>query len=98
VDILGISAYGYDLGACFFEGFILLCQSSKFGGSNEGEIGGIEEEDGPFLCGFLPCQGDLAEIALTGSKVSSLKSGTFCPIRMAQHCSDMVLPPWRSVK
>jgi hypothetical protein len=66
MDELRIGAYGDDLGACFFEGFVLLCQSSEFSGSNEGEVSGIEEEHRPFFCGFLACEGNFAEIALYG--------------------------------
>ena len=50
---LGVSADGDDFGPCFFERFILLCQSSKFSGSNEGKVGGVEKKDCPLLCGFL---------------------------------------------
>jgi hypothetical protein len=66
VDELGIGAYGYDLGAGFPEGFVLLCQSRKFSGSDEGEIGRVEEEDGPFFGGFLRRQRNFAEISLDG--------------------------------
>lgn len=66
VGELRVGADGEYLGAGLFESFVLLCQSSKFSGSDEGKIGGIEEEDRPFLCGLLSCQGYFAEIALHG--------------------------------
>ncbi len=45
---LGIGADGYHLGTQFLEFFILLCQSSKLGGSDKSKISGIEKENRPF--------------------------------------------------
>ncbi len=59
----GVGADRNYFSSCFFEGFILLCQSSKFGGSDEGKIGGIKEKDGPLLCRLLRGQRYLGEIA-----------------------------------
>jgi hypothetical protein len=61
---LGVGADGNDFCARLFERFILLCQSSKFRGSDEGEIGGIKEKYRPLLCCFLGGEADFAEIAL----------------------------------
>jgi hypothetical protein len=63
VNELGIGAYRNDFGTGFFEGCVLLCQSSKFSCSDKGKIRGIEEEDGPQLGSFLGGQADLAEIS-----------------------------------
>ena len=59
---LCVCAYRNDLCASLLELVIPLCQSGKFGGSNEGEVGGIEEQHGPFFRGFQLLQADLAEV------------------------------------
>jgi hypothetical protein len=66
VSELGIRADGNDFGACFFEGFMLLCQSSEFSCSDKSKIGGVEEKDCPFSGGLLRGQRDFAEIAFRG--------------------------------
>ena len=43
VDELGIGADSDHFSVQFPEFFILLCQSSEFGGSNKGKIGGVEK-------------------------------------------------------
>jgi hypothetical protein len=60
----GISAYRNDLGAGFFECFILLCQSSELGCSDKGKVSRIEEQNCPLLRRFLRGEADLAKIAL----------------------------------
>ena len=47
VHELCVGADGDDLSAHLLEAIVLLCQSSKLSRSHEGEIGGIEEQDGP---------------------------------------------------
>ena len=44
------------------EPLVLLCQSSEFGRSDEGEIGRIEEEDRPAAVADLLAHADLAEV------------------------------------
>lgn len=58
----GISAYRNDLGAGFFECFILLCQSSELGCSDKGKVSRIEEQNCPFLRRFQSSEADLAKI------------------------------------
>jgi hypothetical protein len=60
----GIGADRDDFGSDFFESFILLRQSSKFRGSDEGEVGRIEEQNGPLFSGFLRGERELVEISL----------------------------------
>jgi len=76
---LGVRAHGDNVTAHPLEPLLLLCQSSELGRSDEGEIGGIEKENGPALPGDLLLQAELAEIPLDGSKVVSSNSGTVCP-------------------
>lgn len=64
MDEFRVRAHRDDFGARLFEFLILLRQSSKFSGSDEGEVRRIEEKDGPFFCGLLPGKADLSEIAL----------------------------------
>jgi hypothetical protein len=61
-----VRAYRDDFCARLYKFLILLRQSSKFRGSDEGEVRGIEEKDGPFFCRFLRGKADLAEISLRG--------------------------------
>jgi hypothetical protein len=68
VDELGVGAHGNDVRVQFLEFLVLLRQSSEFGGSDEGKIGGVKEEDGPFLRGLLGREADLSEIAFCGFK------------------------------
>ncbi len=70
MDELGVTADGYYFGADLPKGLVLLCQSSELRSSNEGEICGIEEEDGPFPGGLKRGKADLAEI--TGSWLEGL--------------------------
>jgi hypothetical protein len=59
----GIGAHRNYLGACFPELLMLLCQSSKLGGSDKSEIGRIKEKDRP-LAAFSQClQIHLSEVA-----------------------------------
>jgi hypothetical protein len=64
MDELGVGADGIDLGAELLKLTVPLCQSSEFRCSNEGEVGGIKEEDGPLFLLFLVGQAHLAEVAL----------------------------------
>src|SRR4051812_42969505 len=41
---------------------MLLCQSGKFRGSDEGEIGGIEEQDGPAFVFDLVLHAEFPEV------------------------------------
>jgi hypothetical protein len=43
---------------------VLLCQSSKFGRSNEGKIGRVKEKDRPAILGELVLQTKIAEFVL----------------------------------
>jgi hypothetical protein len=61
---LGVPADRDDLRTDLLEGLVLLCQSSELGGSDEGEVRGIEEQDRPFLRRFKGGEADLAEIPL----------------------------------
>ncbi len=63
---LGVPAHGYYFGVDFFKFFVLLCQSSKFRGSYEGKIGGIEKEDSPFFCGLLGRKRYFRKVTLNG--------------------------------
>jgi hypothetical protein len=62
VDELRVPAHGDHFGPQGAELVIPLCQSGKFGGSDESEVGGIEEQHGPFFRGFQLLQADLAEV------------------------------------
>ena len=64
VDEFGVRAHGNDLCPEFFEFLILLGQGGELGRANEGKVRGVEEKDGPLLCGFLGREADLAEITL----------------------------------
>jgi hypothetical protein len=64
VDELGIGTDRNDLGADLLEPIILLCQSSKFGRSDEGEIRRVEEENRPFARAFELIELDRAEFPL----------------------------------
>jgi hypothetical protein len=63
VNEFGIAADRDDLSVEFNKFFILLRQSSEFRCSDEGEVGGVKEQDGPFLCYFLSGKGKFTEIA-----------------------------------
>ena len=45
VHELRVTANGDDLRTHFLETIVLLCQSSKFGRSDECEVGGVEEQE-----------------------------------------------------
>jgi hypothetical protein len=60
----GVRADRNNFSANFLEPVVLLCQSSKLGGSDECEIRGVEKQDGPFTLRFQIRQTDLAEITL----------------------------------
>jgi hypothetical protein len=62
VDEFGVGADGDHFRTDLFEAIILLCQSSKFGRSDEGEVGGIEKQDDPSAFGFQLFQADRTEI------------------------------------
>jgi len=62
MDELGVDADRDQLGVQFFELLVLLCQSSEFGRSDEGKIGGVEEKNRPFFCCLLLFETDLAKI------------------------------------
>jgi hypothetical protein len=84
MDELGIGADGIDLRAKLFELIIPLCQSGEFGSSDECEVGGIKEENGPFLLLFLVGKAHLAEIALRGLECFHLEVGYFLPYLNAE--------------
>jgi hypothetical protein len=73
VNEFRIAAYGYDFGPQFFELSVLLCQSSKFRCSDEGEVGRIEEQDGPFPRRFLCSKVEFAKIAFGWFKCFEFK-------------------------
>jgi hypothetical protein len=75
VNELGIGADGNDFCTGFFEGCVLLCQSSKFRCSDKGEIGRIEEEYGPLFGGFLGGQTDFAKISFGRFECLELEIG-----------------------
>jgi catechol 2,3-dioxygenase-like lactoylglutathione lyase family enzyme len=79
VDELGVGADGDEGGAELLEAFLLLCQSSEFGGSDEGEVGGVEEQDGPLSLGFDLVQGDAPEIVLDGVEYRKLEVRNVAP-------------------
>jgi hypothetical protein len=58
---------------------MLLCQSSKFGGSNKGEIGRIKEKDRPALFADLVGQPEIAKFVGCGIVASKFKFGYFLP-------------------
>jgi hypothetical protein len=60
---LGVTADRDDFRAEFSKFFVLLRQSSKFRCSDESEVGGIKEQDGPLLSCFLSGKGEFPEIA-----------------------------------
>jgi hypothetical protein len=66
VNELGVGADGKDLSAELLELIVPLCQSGELGGSDEGKVGGVKEEDGPLFLLFLVGQAHLAEVALGG--------------------------------
>jgi len=72
---LCIGADRNDFGTGFFEGCILLCQSSKFRCSDKGKIGRIEKEDGPLFGSFLRGKADLAEISFGRFECIELEIG-----------------------
>jgi hypothetical protein len=63
VNKFGIGAYCNYLGADLFESVVLLCQSSKFGGSDKSKVCGVEEENCPFLIRFCIVENEIPEIA-----------------------------------
>jgi hypothetical protein len=74
---LGVSAHGNYLGAELLEFCILLCQSSEFRCSDKGEVGGVEEKDGPFFCGLQVRKTDFAEIRFCRFKGFEFEIGNF---------------------
>jgi hypothetical protein len=79
VNKLGVGADGNDFRADFFKAPILLCQSSKFGRSDKGEVGGIEEKNGPFALGLDFIQADHAEVLPDRVIDLNLKGGNLLP-------------------
>jgi hypothetical protein len=65
---LSIGAYGNDVAPHLLEAILLLCQSSEFSRSDEGEVGWIEEEAGPASPFFLFGQADFAKASTFGFK------------------------------
>jgi hypothetical protein len=59
----------------FFEFLVLLCQSSEFCCSDEGEVRWIKEQDGPFLGCFLSGKGEFSKIPLSRLKCFELEIG-----------------------
>jgi hypothetical protein len=59
----GVCAHRNNFGARLLEFIILLRQSSKFRGSDEGKVGRVEEKDRPFFCRHLGREAYFAEIA-----------------------------------
>lgn len=64
VNEFGVAADRDDLSVKFYKFFVLLRQSSEFSCSDEGEVGGVKEQDGPLPGRFLSCKGEFTEIAL----------------------------------
>lgn len=60
---LCIRAYGNNLGAYLGEFLLLLCQSSKLGGSDKGEVCRVKEQYCPFPAFFHSLKAHFAEIA-----------------------------------
>jgi hypothetical protein len=83
VHELRISAHRDDIAAHPHEPLVLLCQSSELGGSDEGEIGGIEEEDRPSLLAELFLQAEFPEVPFGGFVRGQLEVRHF----LAQHQS-----------
>ena len=50
---LCIGAHGYNLATHALEAVVLLCQSSKLGCSDKGEVCGVKEQDAPLTVFFL---------------------------------------------
>jgi hypothetical protein len=63
VNEFGVAADRDDLSVEFCKFFILLRQSSEFRCSDEGEVGGIKEQNGPLFRFFLSVKGEFPEIA-----------------------------------
>jgi hypothetical protein len=63
VNKLGVAADRDDLCVEFCKFFVLLRQSSEFRCSDEGEVGGIKEQNGPLFRFFLSVKGEFPEIA-----------------------------------
>jgi hypothetical protein len=59
---LCIPAHRDHFGTRFSEFLVPLCQSGEFGGSHEGEIRRIKEQNGPFFRRFQLLQADAPEI------------------------------------
>ena len=72
---LSIGADGDELGTQLFEAILLLCQSSEFGRSDEGEIGGIEEPYGPLPVFLVLIEAHRPEIILSGVVGRELEIG-----------------------
>src|SRR5262249_31949188 len=66
VGELRVGAHGDDVTAHPLEPLVLLCQSSELGRSDEGEVRGVEEEDGPPLAGDLIPEAERSEISPDG--------------------------------
>src|SRR5215468_5186212 len=64
VGELRVGAHGDDVTAHPLEPLVLLCQSSELSRSDECEVRGVEEEDGPALPRDLILQTELAEVTL----------------------------------
>jgi len=69
----GVRAHRDDFGARLLEFIILLRQSSKFRGSDEGKVGRVEEKDSPFLRSHLGREACFSEIAPGGFVGLNLK-------------------------
>jgi hypothetical protein len=75
MDEFGVRTHRNDLGAGLLESIILLCQSSKFRGSDEGKVGGVKEENGPLFRGLLRSEAYFAEIPLCRFESFELEVG-----------------------
>jgi hypothetical protein len=66
VHELRIGAHRDDVAAHPHEPPVLLCQSSELGGSNECEVGRVEEENRPALLTDLLLQAELSKVSFRG--------------------------------
>ena len=85
VNKLRVAAHRDDVGAKLLEVVLLLCQSSEFGRSDEGEVGWVEEEDSPLAGGVGGRKAVLTETAggrLKGGE-GEIGDGIANPVRRA---------------
>jgi hypothetical protein len=67
VDKLRVCADRNNVAAHLYKAVMLVCQNSKFGGSNKGEIGGTKEQDRPSLPADLVDQPEVGEFVVGGA-------------------------------